>query len=378
MRIVILSHEDSRTGAPILLLNLAKILKTDNHEVIFIIRRSVGHLFSSFSELAPTYLASWSYKPKRIGRNILKELGNYKRWKVAAEFIKKADFILSNTITNGEFCAELSQWYNIPIATYIHELGISPYFITPTSSLNKVWAQSKAFFFPCKTVQLFYQENFGIKASDSYLLPYFIAHNQHINKTDLNASTDDLDTFVVGGSGTVNWRKGTDTMVQLAKTFTEEYPDKKIRFVWKGVEKGSVELLRLEYDIKMAGLQNVFLLLALDDDMEGFYRNIHLFLLTSHEDPYPLVVLEAAQYGKPSICFDTAGGMPDFIEDDAGFAVPYLSVSAMSKKIVEYMDNRALLASHSKCAMEKVAIRHSDPELILRSLFQILPALNKA
>lgn len=52
------------------------------------------------------------------------------------------------------------------------------------------------------------------------------------------------------------------------------------------------------------------------------------FLLSSREDPYPLVCLEAAAGSVPIVCFADAGGMPEFVEADAGVVVPYLDVEA--------------------------------------------------
>ena len=40
------------------------------------------------------------------------------------------------------------------------------------------------------------------------------------------------------------------------------------------------------------------------------------------EDPYTLVCLEAAALEKPYVCFEGAGGSPEFVEEDCGFVVP--------------------------------------------------------
>jgi glycosyltransferase involved in cell wall biosynthesis len=64
-----------------------------------------------------------------------------------------------------------------------------------------------------------------------------------------------------------------------------------------------------------------------------------IFALTSREDPYPLVVLEAALLQKPMVCFEKAGGAQDLIETDAGLIVPYLSLEAMSKAILTIKEN---------------------------------------
>jgi glycosyltransferase involved in cell wall biosynthesis len=60
-----------------------------------------------------------------------------------------------------------------------------------------------------------------------------------------------------------------------------------------------------------------------------------IFALTSREDPYPLVVLEAALLQKPMVCFEKAGGAQDLIETDAGLIVPYLSLKPCQRLFLQ-------------------------------------------
>ncbi|MDH6063711.1 hypothetical protein, partial [Umezakia ovalisporum] len=46
------------------------------------------------------------------------------------------------------------------------------------------------------------------------------------------------------------------------------------------------------------------------------------------------VCLEAASLGKPILCFDKAGGEPEFVEDDCGFIVPYLDLDAADMNLI--------------------------------------------
>src|SRR3954447_2327778 len=57
-------------------------------------------------------------------------------------------------------------------------------------------------------------------------------------------------------------------------------------------------------------------------------------LLTSREDPFPSVVLEAMSAGAPTVAFEEAGGAPDVIRDlRAGVAVPLGDVPAMVRHL---------------------------------------------
>ena len=63
--------------------------------------------------------------------------------------------------------------------------------------------------------------------------------------------------------------------------------------------------------------------------------------MISREDSFPLVNIEAAAQGVPVLCFDSAGGTPEFINGRAGAVVPYLDLVAMSDKILELLGDRA-------------------------------------
>jgi glycosyltransferase involved in cell wall biosynthesis len=83
-----------------------------------------------------------------------------------------------------------------------------------------------------------------------------------------------------------------------------------------------------------------------------------VFALTSREDPYPLVCLEAAALGKPIVCFAGAGGAPEFVEQDCGFVVPYFDVTAMAGRIASLLESADCRIKMGAAARRKVAERH--------------------
>jgi len=95
------------------------------------------------------------------------------------------------------------------------------------------------------------------------------------------------------------------------------------------------------------------------------------FCLTSREDPFPLVVLEAASLEKPVLCFAEAGGPPEFVENHCGFVLPYLDVAAMSARIVELIENPSLRDELGRRARAKVLERH-DVEVVAPRIMNII------
>src|SRR5262249_20786738 len=79
--------------------------------------------------------------------------------------------------------------------------------------------------------------------------------------------------------------------------------------------------------------------LGLTHDSRPFLRAGDVFVLPSREDPFPLVVLEAAQCGLPIVSFTAPGDVPAFVESDAGCVVPSIDVDAMARQVIALVDD---------------------------------------
>jgi len=91
-----------------------------------------------------------------------------------------------------------------------------------------------------------------------------------------------------------------------------------------------------------------------------------IFALTSREDPFPLVMLEAAAIKLPMVCFAQSGGGPEFAEIGGGLVVPYLDVPAFAGCLAELAGDvarrRAIGASAAR-AVEQFTIDRQAPKL---------------
>src|ERR1035437_186037 len=125
MKILFISHCALRTGAPVLLLNIGKLLKETGKYEIMVLLRSGGELETDFSALGETYI--WStYHPLYKKRNILqrivyriylKKIEEIKRNKLLTQ-LRKSDIIINNTITNGELLEVVTSGYKGKVISY--------------------------------------------------------------------------------------------------------------------------------------------------------------------------------------------------------------------------------------------------------------------
>lgn len=355
--LLFVSHESTRTGAPILLINLAELLVgTGKYSIRFLIRRYDDQaLLERFKAVGETFVAEFPAKSVRskISKVVRSSHFSSSELRKAA---RNADLILNNTITNGSLLPELRKYTQAPIVSYIHELPIAAATNTKSVHVNATIRLSQFFLVPSNSVRTFLLDLL-VSEDKIGFLPYYI----HLNAEKSGAHEG---IVTVGSCGSLNWRKAPDIFLCVAQIFFSRYPEKQLMFKWKGGKKDSKEWLIFVEDIKKAGLQDRVVLLESDDRMEDFFQSIDIFLLPSKEDPYPLVMLEAALYGKPTLCFRSSGGAEEFVDDGAGFSVPYLNVLEMADKLYHLLDHPSMLAEAGERARRKVLQVNKNTEHI--------------
>ncbi|UJH92518.1 glycosyltransferase family 4 protein [Antarcticibacterium sp. 1MA-6-2] len=172
--------------------------------------------------------------------------------------------------------------------------------------------------------------------------------------------------FIVGGSGTVHWRKGSDLFLQLAQITKSKYPDLEIKFQWIGAISNTDKII-YQADIEKAELSEV---ISFDGEKENpghFISQFSVFVLPSREDPFPLVAIEAGMQAKPIICFEQGSGTAEIVKNGGGFVVPYLDIESMAEKIVFYYKNPEKLIEDGQKA--KQLFKEFTPENICPKIF---------
>lgn len=175
--------------------------------------------------------------------------------------------------------------------------------------------------------------------------------------------------FHVGGSGTVHWRKGSDLFVQVANIIKTKYPDASVKYTWVG-HHSDKERIIIEEDIRKMGLQDQVSFTGQVNDPQTYYNDFDVFLMTSREDPFPLVCIEVGMLGKPIICFEGATGSEEVISKGGGVLVPYLNVEAMADQVMQYYENRDLCTAHG--SVNKEEFSKFTPELICPQYYEVI------
>lgn len=377
-RLLFVGHAASRTGAPIVLLHLVSWLHENTNSDISILLKEGGPLVPDYRNVGRTTIYTpesrldkldWKSKVRSaFGKNTLKRVSR-------AFDDYEYDIVYFNTIDNSIVMSEIGT-VDFPIVTHVHELD-SWIRQVGSNNLNMVRQMSSHFIVPSKAVKTALIKRYGFPASKTDVVYEFIQTKLTGPRPDGQEVRNSLsmkpNAFVIGSSGLAYWRKGKDLFIQLALEVQKRAPDICLQFLWTGQVKQE-ELYRLQHDIDLAGLTGKVHFVGQVSNPLQYYAAMDIFVLMSREDPFPLVCLEAASLGKPILCFNNAGGMPEFVEKDAGFVVPYLDVVTMAEYCEKLIQDRLLIERLGTRAAEKVAER-CDVEVAGRNIVNILNGL---
>jgi glycosyltransferase involved in cell wall biosynthesis len=366
-RVLFISHEATRTGAPILLLHLVKWLKANSDLSFDIMLRDGGVLELDFSAIAPVTnfkagrSAATNWLPggsTRMGLRSAAEKSFLRRLK--GRLLRK-DFGLAyaNTVINADILEFFSD-LRCQILCHVHELECGN-----TERFERVKEYTSHYIAVSEAVRQNLVANHNIP-EDRIDTVYEFIPVAASRETDQEVARGEVlqrlnipaNAMIVAASGTLEWRKGPDLFVQLARSIRERHPSKPIHFVWIGGESGRPSFGQLMHDVAHAGLEGYVHFVGSQSDPLTYFAACDVFAMVSREDPFPLVSLEAASLGKPIVCFDGSGGAKEFVEDDCGYVIPYLDVELMGVRVDELLASEEVRGRFGRRAAEKVLQRH--------------------
>jgi glycosyltransferase involved in cell wall biosynthesis len=393
-KILFVSHEATRTGAPLSLLRLMKWIK-ENTNVSFLTllmdnKGNAGELQSEFEALSSVLLferndPTGKFLKKlahRSGRRFIADWSDRQHLKQLKKQIaqENIDLIYANTIVNSQSLEFLSEFLNCPTICHVRELE----WIIRLVGLKKfqlVKKHTQQYIAISEAVKKNLIENHNIAEDKIEVIYNGIALNINtINNSQLarDRICQELnipkDAAIVCASGTTDWRKGTDLFAQLAGAVNRQSPQTPVYFLWVGGDNRYIYIDQLRFDVKNMELDKYVRFLGSRSNPLDYYAACDVFTLLSREEAFGMVCIEAASLGKPVICFDRAGGAQEFVENDCGFVVPYLDIEAMATKVVALLNSPELCQRLGQCAKQKVHQRH-DITLTASKVFKVIEKL---
>ena len=384
-KVLFVSHKANRSGAPVLLLNIIREFKKTTNVPIQVLLMEDGVLAKEFKAVGKTFTWNKKTAAKTLDANPLVRLVNRIAFVLRGTFIlfklRNTSLVFLNTITNGPMHKKLL-FLKCRFICYVHELDAAINMLTNKNSLEITLNHTNLFLSVSEAVKenLICNHNVNENLIKVVASP-FLENELLRNKNDYAAFVQSIkeknkispEAVVIGISASNEWRKGFDLFVPLVKIYFELFPGSNVYFIWKGFRNENASAWFDLYDYQRAGIDKQALLVEHGEDNIEWMAAFDIHLLLAREDPYPLVVLEAASLAIPTICFANAGGSPEFIENDCGFIVTYGDLLTMAKRIKELVGDTTMRKAMGKKAQEKLALRHSK-EKAMGGFIDILKA----
>jgi len=366
--ILFIAHSASRSGAPIVLLDLIKQLRIKQPGwYLDALLLEGGALENEFEKAAHTLFTPY----KRVSKSVIKIGVDYLRSKVLGinledEFInnyyrkildRQYNICFYNSIEALQFLCLLpaNQIELLPDSLlYLHK---SVYYYKETKSpwlpliknMSKVIAISKRV------------RNQLLDCLPGEKPDIDIVYSASVRATEkLSFDSAENNQLQVFGSGVIHHRKGLDWFFQLALEVKKRYPELPVAWTWIGSVDPLVSYLT-ESDANALGLDFTFTG-EVNQPLKEYARR-DLLVITSREEPLSLAGIERAMLGKPVMYFRDRTGFEELDENAAEMAFPYGDLAAMADKINELANNRDKLkflgdrnrVKHRNYTVEKMA-----------------------
>lgn len=373
--ILFIGHNATRSGAPTLLLDLIREFKKHSDLPFIILLRRGGSLVEDFKLLGNTmvwqepYLMPTGNAIRRRLHKILFDRRQASRQRKIVQQLQHVRLILLNTVVSGDLLPTLVH-LKCPVITYAHEMEIAIREATTAGTMETLKQHTTLFLAPSNAVRANLIQRHQI-ASDQ--IQVIDTHLQIVEREKQLYHQDILafkqghgipkEAKVVGIIAANEWRKGFDLLFPLARLYVSRFGHN-LHFVWIGVTNKYPNHQRVLDDLDRFGLGQTVHLVSHSAEIYKLMAALDIHLLLAREDPYPLVVLEAATFGIPTICFDNAGGAPEFVEHDSGYCVPYGDLMEVAEKLHQLVGDPVLLKRMGKRAKDKVKERHSKPKAV--------------
>lgn len=376
--VLVVTHEATRSGVPVLSLNIIRELKKKFNVIALMLDAGTGvedgPLTEDFRRTPHVFI-----KPVAGGR--VEAVAS----DIIGQLIEKCEisFAIVNSIESRWVLKGLAA-NSIPAITLVHEFTT---YTRPQSAVREVSLWSSAMVFSAPVV---YQDAISeypeIEGGSLHVIPQgrcVLPSPGNVEKIQvpgdekarkaLQQLKSDERTVIVLGAGSVHMRKGVDLFLDCAARVLQAHKDGAFHFVWigKGFDpENDTYSLYLADQVRRAGLQRHVSFLQETSNIEAVYKTADMMLITSRLDPLPNVAIDAMAHGMPVVCFDRTTGIADFLKAnglDEECVVPYLDTAEMAAKTLTFVRSKELRQSVG-CKAKELVNKEFDMERYVEKL----------
>ena len=372
---LLVSHEASQTGVPILAFNLLEKFAV-RYNVISVLL-GPGGLENAFENVSSVTIGPFP-KELRLTRHIHKPiLAACRRFNPA--------FAIVNSIVSREALIPLSK-AGVPSVLLVHEFVSlmklqqeMPTIVTSAGQMvfpaRRVWEDAVEVFPPLsgRPANII---AWGPSRIPREWLDGDNAANEgkRIAEVMRPLGVDD-NLVVVIGCGAVDFREGVDLFISVAAALQRRSPSRPFRFVWVGKEIGDIPSVYSRFlatQVNCSGLQETMTFLGEVSSLEPVYAMADIFLLSSRLDPFPSAAIDAMLAGLPVVCFENGSGVAEMLSNHPGLerlVVPYAD-AASAAEVIERLSTDDCCYQSAKTAIHELALSAFDMDRYVARLEQ--------
>ncbi|WP_244099308.1 glycoside hydrolase family 99-like domain-containing protein [Burkholderia gladioli] len=351
-RVLVVSHDAYAHGAQFLALNLVKTLSAQFNVEVATVLLGDGPLKAEFERCSVVHDLTGLDPAGEDAQALAVEL--------ARQGFRAA---ICNTTVTGRFVGTLSR-SGIDCISLVHELQgmLAKYKLEAHAA--EIAEHAKAVVFPAEMVKQSFTRFSGLAPDKARLRPQGL-YKRNRMRCDIDRARTMLREHlklpahakVVLGVGYADLRKGADLFARAAAPFASRDD---VYFVWLGHWDNETRD-KVDAIIAKQGMTSRFRFPGLSFDTDQYYAGADVLALSSREDPFPSVVLEALEVGVPVVAFEGASGSAELLATGCGVVVPFEDVAAFGAALGELIDNperaRALGAEGMRIVTEDFSFR---------------------
>jgi glycosyltransferase involved in cell wall biosynthesis len=152
---------------------------------------------------------------------------------------------------------------------------------------------------------------------------------------ELNGVQAPLDSKIVVAAGRLTQQKGFDRLLPVWSELAKRHPDWKLRIFGEGRDHES-----LQQQIDELGIGGSAKLAGFTPHLHEEFARASLYVMTSRQEGFPMVLIEAMGVGLPVVSVDCYTGPKDIITDGVdGYVVPQNDPDALTARMSELMSD---------------------------------------
>lgn len=338
--VMLVSHEATRTGAPLIILQIAQELFEKYNYNVHVILIKGGEIKKDFIKTSKSvYDISQTFNVNQLDQEGINLL--------VKGIIDKIQpiFTIVNSAASNPICEALFH-NNEKFYSLTHEFA-DPFHPDKFSSVLK----AEKLIVPSQIVRESIHKKYGKEFSNiivrgqGVLGENFGAGNKELARQKVyNELELDDDTLLVISSGYVHGRKGIDAFYHIANDIINN-TEKKVCFCWVGhFDDTNFDKIEywISYDRKKMDKFNKIKFIGQKENVENYFLAADIFLMASRMDPFPCVVLEAMACSLPIVCFENSIGSSEIFSGVEYCVFPYMNIRSIGDGINFLLENSEL------------------------------------